>query len=478
MKLDAPYTLVDFTAGVIDDLSVSDSLLPRNAVRKGMNVMFDRPRGSVTQRLGTTQLGTTVSAGNTITGLHNFRSSTTANHQLLASATTAIYNLSGGVWGATVSGLTTGLKTRFLTYLDAVVFLNGTDAPQSWTGTGAWLAGGGNLDVANMQRGRYAAVLNTRMQVTGVTANPDTVYESSLEASGAISWTSGNRNFRVNPNDGNGNITSIKSNGKLSLIFKERGMYRYDGNELQHIANIGTPSHESVVNDDNGITYFFGTGANGVGFYRTSAGYPSKISRFITRWTEAIAPSFYGDVSGLTNGQKIFWSVGSVSVNDITYSNAWYVWNIADETMELRNYQDRFRVFSSYIDGSGNLTVVGGDADGMVQTINSGNTDNGSAINSECEFGPLYFTTRGRTKVVNEIITYAEHFQGLKLHLKVGGGRYKEIGPINETEKIFSNIEKFRGKAFHLKITAVNSGTPFKLDGFEFNDLDDEGYGK
>ena len=144
--------------------------------------------------------------------------------------------------------------------------------------------------------------------------------------------------------------------------------------------------------------------------------------------------------------------------------------------MELRNYADRFRVFSSYIDGNGNLTIVGGDTDGMVQTIDSGNTDNGSVINSECEFGPLYFTTRGRTKVINEFVSFATHFQGLKLYLQVDNGAYNLIGEIDETEKLFQNIKKFRGKTFRFKITAVNSGTPFQLDGIEINDIDDEGY--
>ena len=45
-----PYLLQDFSAGIIDDLSVADALTPRNAVRKGINVLFDRPPGAITPK--------------------------------------------------------------------------------------------------------------------------------------------------------------------------------------------------------------------------------------------------------------------------------------------------------------------------------------------------------------------------------------------------------------------------------------------
>ncbi len=474
MQTQEPFLMADFTNGVIDDLSVADSLLPKNSVRKGINVVFDRPRGSITSRYGTTQVGSTMSA--TVLGLHNFRSSNTANNQLLTASGGNITYLTGGSFVNTVTGLTSGLRTRFLTYLDSVVFLNGTDAVQSWTGAGAWINSGGNLDVGGFPRGKYAAILNTRIQVAGVSGSPDTVYESSLESGGAISWSSGNRNFRVNPNDGNGNITGIKSNGSVSIIFKERGMYRYDGNSLQNLANIGTPSNESIINDDNGVTYFFGAGANGVGFYFTTAGYPSKISRPITRWVEAIASSYYGNVAGITNGVKILWFVGSITIGGITYANAMFVWNIADKSWEIRNYADTFRVMSSYILSDGSYSIVGGDTDFMVQTLDSGTTDNGTPIYAECEMAPLHIVTRGVNKVINEIVTYAEHFQGLKLLLKIDRGVFQSIGSIDENEKLFSNLDKFRGHTFYFKITASNSGTPFKFDGLEIPNITIEEY--
>lgn len=465
----------DFSSGIIDDLAVSDSLLPANAVRKGINVMFDRPRGSISQRYGTTKLGDTLSAGNVILGLHNHRQATATNHQLLAAVTTTIKYLNSGTWTNTVTGLTTGLKTRFLTYLDSTVFLNGTDAHKSWTGTGAWTSTGGVFDVASFPVTKYATILNGRVLAAGNSTYPSRIYESSIVSAGAVSWTSGNRTVDVYTNDGSGGISSVASNGRVALIFKDRAMFRYDGNELQRIVNIGTPSHESVVTDDNGVTYFFGQGSNGVGFYRSTGGYPEKISRPIIKWVESIVATFYDDVAGFTDGNKVYWSVGSCTVNGEAYSNVCFVYNIADQTWEIRNYADSFRVFSQYIDSNSNLTVVGGDTDGMVQTINSGNTDNGTDIYSECEMSPLVVTTRGHTKVLPTIITFAQDYQGLNFLMKVDDGDFKLIGSIDKREKNFSPVAKLRGQKFYPKITAVNSGTPFVFEGYSILDIQDEG---
>jgi len=469
MKISEPFIFGSAVNGVIDDLSVSDSEMPKNGVRFALNCMFDRPRGAVSQRLGTTVLGDAL--GSQIYGLYNHRSSTASNNKLIAVSGVTVKYLSGATWMTSTSMVTTA-KCRLQTYLDTVAIMNGSDACKAWSGSGSWDTTGTNLDVGNMPVGKYSAVLNTRMWVCGVGANPDTMYGSSLESGGAISWTSGNKSFRVNRNDGNGNLTGVKSNGKVLLIFKERGLYRYDDNQLDHIVNIGTPSYESIVNDDNGITYFFGQGANSVGFYMSTGGYPKKISRMITKVVEAIDPAFYDDVCGFTDGQSIYWSVGSITLEGITYSNFWVVWNISDQSWEYRNYADSFRMFSQYIDTSGNMTIVGGDTDGNVQTIDSGYTDNTMPINSECNWGSIVFTTRGRTKVLNEFVTYAKYYQGLKLLVKADNGTPEEFG-IDEEEK--RHATKIRGHKFYFNLSAVNSGEPWQYDGTEITDLTDEG---
>lgn len=477
-KLQQPFVVADFTSGLIDDLSVSKALMPKNAVRKAINVQFHRPRGNVRQRLGTTKLGATVSAGNTITGLFNFRSSATY-HQLLTSATTTIYKLEGASWTSTVSGLTSGLKTRFITYVDRVAFMNGTDQTQSWDGNAAaWTSGGGRLDEANFPKAKFATLLNGRILVAGDPSAPSTISLSSIVASNAISWTSGNKTVLVSPQDGAGDITGVTGNGRVSLIFKERGLYRYDDNELQRIGYVGTPSYESIATDDNGITYFFGQGANGVGFYMTNGGRPVKISRKIIRYVEAISPSFYQHVSSYTDGNIVEWSVGSITIESVTYTNASIVYCISDKTWTIYNRADRFRVFAQYINGSSAVTTVAGDTDGMIQTIDSGNTDNGSEIESELELSPITFTTRGKTKSVSGITFFTESYQGLSVFIKADDQSYIPLGSLRSKNQLIDTMPLIRGNEVYIRLTGLNLGDPWEFSGVEFlnNSIVDEGY--
>ncbi len=466
----------EFSNGMLDDLSVADSVMPSNAVRKAINVMFDRPRGAITQRLGTTKLGDTLSAGNAINGLFGHRVSTAAYCWLLGAANGVVKYLNGSaVWTTLKDSWTTTAKVRFLTYLDSTAIMNGTDAVISWTGNGAVTTTGGNLDVANFPITKFATVLNSRVFAAGNATYPYRLYASSLQSASAISWTAGNKNIDIYPNDGSGVITGLSGNGKVILIFKERTIFRYDDNSLDKVANIGTTSYESIVTDDNGVVYFFGQGASGVGFYKTTGGFPVKISRQVTKWVEAIASTFYTSVVAYMDGKKIVWSIGSATIDGTVYSNACLVYNIADQTWEARNYADSFRVFSPYIDANGAMFIVGGDTDGMVQKMDTGTTDNGSSIVSECEFAPILLSERGRTKKVDEMLTYATHFQGLDFLMKTNGGDYKKVGSIISREQEFPSCS-FSGHTFYPKITCVNSGTPFQFDGFNFVMWGDEGY--
>uniref|UniRef100_A0A6H1ZGF1 Uncharacterized protein n=1 Tax=viral metagenome TaxID=1070528 RepID=A0A6H1ZGF1_9ZZZZ len=464
----------DFSSGVYDDTSVGDSVMPTNALRRGVNVVFGRPRGAISQRYGTTVLGDQAGASDAdITGVYNFRSSNSSYNKLLCSSNTVIRYLNGATWTNTVTGLTTGLKTRFVTFLDHVAILNGTDAVQSWSGTGAWTTTAGPLDVANFPKTKVAVLMNGRVLAIGNSTYPAQIYESSIASGGAVSWTSGNRQTQVYTNDGNGDLISAVSNGRVTMLFKQRAQYRYDGNSLQFIAPIGTTSHESVVTDDEGVSYFFGQGASSVGFYATSGGFPKKISRPVQKWVEAIDPTFYDDIAGYTDGTSVCWSIGSVSIDGITYTNAGVVYNTADRTWSCTNHADRFLVYSQYIDSTGAVTVLGGDADGYIQTIGSGNTDNGTAISSEIETGPLFFGSRGRSKYLDQVLTHVTDIQGMEISMKVDG-IIRPIGGVTAKNTLFDSLD-LRGRKFNMLISCTNSLTPFIFEGFTFPGVQDEG---
>lgn len=472
----------DFSGAILDDLAVSDSLTPRNCVRKGINVMFDRPRGAIAQRLGTTSLGAVVSSGNTCRGLHNFRGAVAGLNVLYEAFNGKIVSYNGTSHTEEVTGLTATAKVRFLTYVDQVVALNGVDAARYSAGSGSWATSGGNMDLANWPTTtKYAAILNGRVFTAGSSSLPSRLFKSSIVSSNAISWTSGNGFVDVKPNDGAGGITSLFSNGRILMIFKERGMYRYDDNSLEYITGVGTLSNESVVMDDNGVIFFFGQGANNVGIYATTGGFPRKLSRPIQRWIEAISSSYYADIAAYTNGSKVVWAVGSITMGDTTYSNVHLAYNTADQTWEVYNYADSFRAFSQYINSSGAITVVGGDTDGYVQTIDSGYTDGivsgvaGSPIFSECEMAPFWITKRQNTKEIGEIVTFCKDQQGLDFYIGADGGEFKHLGSLTDRETKFMDIKHLEGQTFYPRIVGVNSGPPYTFEGFAVTQYKDRG---
>jgi hypothetical protein len=482
-----PQTFIfdDFSSGMIDSGAVSDSLLPKNAVRKAVNFVFDSPRGALVGRFGSTLLGANL--GTAVKGIANFRDagSGTDNQLIATDSTGKTYYLNGATFTQTLTGDTVALKTRYVTFLDRIARLNGTDAVKSWNGAAAtpWSAASGVLDEANWPAlTKFALVFNSRIYTAGSTSAPDTLYYSSLPSGGAISWTSGNGSLQVNPNDGNGGITGLAMNGTVALIFKRTSLYRWDGSATfaNEVIRVGTPSQESIATHDAGWVYFFGIGKNNVGAYRTTGGYPQKISLNISRWFEAISPTNYDNIAGFVDDDHYYLSVGSVTIDGQTYTNAWFVYTISMQTWHIENRATSFTVFSSYIDGNGAVNLVGGDTSGNVQLMNSGTTDNGVPISGEAEFAPIVFTSRARTKKVSpaEVSAYASFFQGIKFFMKADSGDFKEWGELQNTEQRFDLGQQMLAKRFYPKITFTNSYTPCQFDGFEFNKVSDEGYYK
>src|SRR3990167_8681534 len=224
MKLEPRYQR-DFSAGMITN--INEFLRPQNAVRLGLNVDFDEEIGSAVSRLGTGIIESQLVDGNSILGLHDFRDSVGTNHALLAAinasggATSVVYKVGTGTIR---TGLTASKKMRFLTFLDSVLMLNGADAEASYDGTTV-ITTGGAFDLANIPSSNTVSLgieFLDRVYVAGDTAEPDRLYYSSTPSSGAISWSSGNGQVDIEPENGAGGITALSKVPGYLLIFKAR----------------------------------------------------------------------------------------------------------------------------------------------------------------------------------------------------------------------------------------------------------------
>ena len=151
-ELPPQLLLGDTSKGVITN--VAPRLAPQNSVAHAVNFVFDEHYGEAETREGYAIIGAQlVAEDNTVNGLYQYIDSEGgANSRLIAAvnavgdATQNLYYYDGATWTATLTGDTAGLKTRFETFLDRVIRVNGTDAVRCWNGSDvSWERSGGRI---------------------------------------------------------------------------------------------------------------------------------------------------------------------------------------------------------------------------------------------------------------------------------------------------------------------------------------------
>lgn len=435
---------------------INETVTPPNVVKLGMNVDFDVELGAVVTRLGSGLVGSQMVAGNTVLGLHDFRDSDGANHALIAAinasggATSVVYKVGTGT---IVTGLTASKKMRFVTFLDSVLMVNGTDAPRSYNGSSV-ITTAGAFDLANIPFAEPSICLEwlDRVYLIGDTSNPDRLYYSSTPVSGAISWTSGNGFIDIEPEDGGGGLKGVGKVPGYLLLFKERSMKRwnFDSAFPETLIDLGTPSHESIVNAGGVCAFFSASSRDTRGFYITNGGRPISIShdrlRNIQSWIDAIPQAFEANIAGWGNSRWFKWSIGDVTVDGINYTNVVVKWNKVLDQWSVRSYPSQFSVFSSYVDGSGNNTIVAGDDDGQVIELDKANTYtdyNDQPINYEILYHEDNFGYNQIKSITERIIINSKNMDGALVEIHgekktVNSGKIKkrisEI-PISKTIK-------------------------------------------
>ena len=222
----------DTSEGVIQ--KVKYNLVMPNSVAHSINFVFDEVFGEAVVRRGTTIKGAQlVAEDNTINGLYYFKDSAGTAQKALAAvnvpndATQSIYyfDTADTTWKAGLTGDTASLKTRFTTFLNRVIRVNGTDAVQTSSNGIAWSASDNTIDSSNFQNGKYIIVYKDQIITAGKSTKPDSVFISSVPNAGgtAISWTTGDREIVINPEDVS-NITGLGKVVTLLIIFKDNAI--------------------------------------------------------------------------------------------------------------------------------------------------------------------------------------------------------------------------------------------------------------
>jgi len=429
----------DFRGGVWQDMA--ESIVPENSVKLNLNLNSDEILGWFVSRLGTTLINAQIIDAKPILGLHNFRDSVGSGSKLFAVVSDGTNNdIYDVVTGAkSLQDDTKDLKTRFLTYLDSCLRLNGTDQPKAWNGT-AWIDTAGAFDLDNLpQTATMAIEFKDRVYVAGMATNPDRVDISGIANSTTrvVSWTVDNKFILFEQEDGGGGITAMAKVPGYVLVWKKRTMKRYDGSSAypEDMINQGAPSLEAVVVANQTAWWINENGA-----WASQGGLPKKISSYsVDSVIKSCSAANLLLVGGGSDEEHVWWSFPSVTMSGETYTNVVLKYNILQNTWDIRQYPTHHRVYTKYVDSNGTNFELLGDNDGTVRKIDTGYSDDGVAINLALETQDLTFGFRVFDKSISQVAIVSENISNASLMWrKTSDPRdWAPIGSIDRETKMF-----------------------------------------
>lgn len=472
------HSVRDFSKGVYSN--VNPFLAPQNSVKHAINFIFDDEYGAAKVRLGSTIIGSQlVGESNSILGMHNFRDRNGSNHALLAAvniggdATSSIFNVATGA--SIRTGNLANAIHRFETYLDSVIFVNGTDVPLAWDGTGSFAASTA-LNTASMQAGSID-IINYKDRLWTLTAG-GVLYGSSIPASpnfNSISWTSGNKTIAIDPDSTSytGAGIGLARVSGLLLIFKERALYTFSGSATQadFLYNVGCSSVRSIATGAGSVFFF-----NPDGVWVTKGSEPVRISRPVQAYVDGMSSSNYSSVAGHANGKYYWCSIGDVTIGLVTYSNVVLRYSISTQEWAVLSYATRPTAFSQYINGTA-VTISYGDTTARCYTLDSGTTDNSTAIEFEIISHEQDFGDRAFLKDLHDkLIVYTKDSSDIEVSIRADGREFVTVGhALKQVDELPLSPYVLSGNFFDVRFVGNTSGASPIIYGYEFPNIGSSG---
>ena len=284
----------------------------------------------------------------------------------------------------------------------------------------------------------------------------------------------------INPDDGD-TITAFGEAADQLLVFKSRAMYRLDvvnkSVDTSNIYNVGAVSQEAVTTC-NGLCYFF----SGGDIRRTNGGFPEQISRLAVQdFIDAIPQANWSEVYAGNDGQNVYFSIGTVTLDtnkdtQRTWTNVVLKYSTRDESWSVHEYAQRPAFFTQYTTSTDGRKMISADLSGNVQTFNKGTTDNGSPIFYELETQEIDFGNRAHSNSVSaNLAVFGQNFVDSNFEVKADNRDYKPIKlPLTKRVNVGDGIST-DGYFFKFKWSGNSIGTPPIFEGFQIEDINDDG---
>jgi len=407
-------------------------------------------------------------------------------NSLYAGHGTDVSNWDGSSWVVRRSGLAEVSKPRFTQYLSYIWMVNGN---KSLGGNPVQTSRGGafgtelvpdNFPAGDFIQGGFegrvwvADSLNDVIYFTDIVQfTPPNTYTLTYDPK--VNFI---KNF--SPQDGQ-TITGFITTPRALLLFKQNSIYRIYGSfnvDAYPAYNVGTYSEESIVQTKKGLFFHHSSG-----FYKFNyGGEPVEISRTINDFVQAIPRAYYKKVAGVFDGSDaILWSVGPLTVEGVSYSNAVMRYTISTQVWTVYNYEgNNIRALVKYDDGT-NLNIIMGTNEGKINKMDSGFNDLGELISFEMidrwrSYSPMY---ADEEKMVGFNV-YNENAAGTLLQYqnkKQNSNKWSTIGSVTEkSNSLFSGFDTEIDNVSRLRLAGTTKGDPIVIHGIEVLRVDIEGY--
>jgi hypothetical protein len=465
------------TEGVIRSAQLDDNVCPENSVQLAVNMNFDQI-GTIKTRPGVDTYATTLGGSVTSFGVLNIQGGI---KRLYAQFGTTIQNWDGASW-VTKRTTTVSTKARFSQWLNHIYMVNGTDALQCSDG-GNFAATAGFIPATTMPVGDYVqAGFDGRIWVASKVN--DALYYSDIvqftpPSSYSITYTATNYIKNLSPQDGE-SMTGLFRVPKALLVFKQNHIYRvYSASNVDPYPayNVGTYSQESIVQAKDGLYFHHSSG-----FYKFSYDtQPTEISRRVIDFLKAIPRTSYENVVGIYDGyDAIKWSVGSITVEGVTYTNCQMRYSISTQIWTIYDFVGNNITALIKYDNGTTIEQVVGTSTGVIGKLDSGNTDFGAQI---------YYEIIDRERSFTELTCDSKNITGIAVIAENGGGaelQYQgnDSGP-NEFNKLgtlkdkmvtlMPNVSTNDFNEITLRIKGYSSGEPIVIKGIELLTVQNKG---
>jgi len=460
------------------NVMVSPFLMADNDLEVADNINVTYRLGAILKRLGYAQVGGALDA-KPITGLHNFRQSSSVQKILATCNNSAGTNLTlqwnnSGTWEDIV------LSSAWDGYEDATVemedflghcFFVGYDSTD-----GAWLPVASltgttfstSANVTSMPQAKYIKRYRDRLYIANcyeTSARPYRVYYSSVPTAGAITWTVATDFIDVDYSEA---ITGLGSNWDRLMIFTEYSAYMYDQSTKKNVWDVGCSNHRTIKNSGAYMMW-----ANRDGVWVSTGGRPENIAGKMMDFIKFGTPSdFFAEVID----EEYHLHVGDVTVDGVDYTNCSIIYNIPSSTWRWAEYSDQPTVFAFYND-SGDDRLYMGTQDGEVMNHSKYTddtpvySDDGADIQAYFKTKPFDFGIAEEYKSLRKMYAYANRAQGLQLKSlvlnknSVGLLKPESLGQLNKYINEFSPSVK-NGELLQIEGVEVGVNPYFSLYGF------------